>query len=92
MCRGNLGKIQNEKIREETVKTSPVGKESGEGKELGYGNSGLSNGFHSSILAMEIYLSVPSTPVPGPGAHRGQVFKVSLLVSLLVRVREGNEV
>lgn len=26
VCRGSLGKIQNEKIREETVKTSPVGK------------------------------------------------------------------
>lgn len=69
-----------------------MGKESGEGKELGYGNSHLSNRFQSSILAKEIYLPVPLAPVQGPGAHGGQVFKVSLMVSLLVRVRQGNEV
>lgn len=91
MCRGSLEEIQNEKIREETVKTPPLGKERGEGKELGHGNSCLSNGFQSSILAMEIYLPVPPAPVQGPGAHGGQVFKVSLLVSLLVIGRQGNE-
>lgn len=92
MCRGSLGEIQNEKIREETVKTPPVGKKSGEGKELGYRNSRLSNRFQSSISAKEIYLSVPPAPMQGPGAHGGQMFKVSLLMSLLVRVRQGNEV
>lgn len=92
MCRGSLGEIRNEKIREEAVKTPPGGKESREEKEPGYGNSCLSNGFQPSVLAMEMYLPVTPAPVQGPGTHRGQVFKVSSLVSLLVRDRQGNEV
>lgn len=50
----SLWKIQNEKVREQTIKKSLVGKESGKGKKLGTGDSVLSNGFKAPFLAAAV--------------------------------------